>query len=140
MRKPQNTERNGAVMLMAVTMAVKVLGIAFKVPLTNLLGMEGMGYFSAAYQIFGFVYGSVMAGLPPAVATETAGACGSGWYAQMRRIGKTAVILFPCIGAAAAAILFFAADPLARAVGPPKAAAAVAAISPTVFFSCWMGA
>lgn len=129
----------GATVLMAATVAVKFLGAIFKIPLTNILGMEGMGYYSAAYQIFGFVYGTAMAGLPAAVASQTAAMAGSGQFRQMRRIGKMARLMFPAIGLICMGILFVLANPLAQLVGAPKAAPAVAAIAPTVFFSCWMG-
>ena len=62
-------ERNVAFLkgTMALSVAViitKVLGVAFKVPLSYVLGDEGMGYFNTAYAIYGLFYILCTAGVP----------------------------------------------------------------------------
>ena len=46
-KKQQNFER-GAVILLASTIIVKVIGAIFKIPLQRLIGDLGFGYFSSA--------------------------------------------------------------------------------------------
>ena len=46
----------GALILVAATVIVKVIGAIFKIPLGNLLGEEGFGYFSVAYNMFTPLY------------------------------------------------------------------------------------
>ena len=41
----------GAVVLMASNILVKLIGALFRIPLTNIIKVEGMGYFNAAYSI-----------------------------------------------------------------------------------------
>ena len=45
--KEQNFERS-AIILLASTVIVKIIGAIFKIPLSNLIGDLGFGYFSSA--------------------------------------------------------------------------------------------
>ncbi|HOA33888.1 MAG TPA: oligosaccharide flippase family protein, partial [Clostridiales bacterium] len=58
---------NGALVLVIATALVKVIGALFKIPITNLIGPVGRGYFGSAYNIFIPVYNIAMAGLPVAI-------------------------------------------------------------------------
>ncbi len=50
MSKKQNFLGGAAVLTVAVVL-VKIISACYKIPLGNLLGDEGMGHFSAAYNI-----------------------------------------------------------------------------------------
>ena len=84
----------GSVILMLSAAAAKVLGAVFKIPLTNLLGGVGMSYFSCAYSIFLPVYAFSVTGLSTAVATMTAKSHTFGMEENIRRIRRTAHIIF----------------------------------------------
>ena len=60
-RKKQ-TMLNGALVLMVTTMLVKVIGMLYKIPMTNLIGGTGMGYFYSAYNLYTPIYAISMAG------------------------------------------------------------------------------
>ena len=42
---------NGAMVLMFAVLLVKMIGVLFKIPLTDLIGSVGRGYFSSAYEV-----------------------------------------------------------------------------------------
>ena len=46
---------NTALSLSISAIIVKIIGVAFKIPLTYILGDTGMGYFNSAYTIYGFL-------------------------------------------------------------------------------------
>ena len=53
LKKTGKTERkdgfmSGVIILSLSTLIVKIIGLAFKIPMLSLLGMEGMGYFNSA--------------------------------------------------------------------------------------------
>ena len=62
---------NGAVILMVAVVSVKVIGALFKMPLTDMLGTVGRGYFQSAYEIYTPIFAISMAGLPVAVSRHT---------------------------------------------------------------------
>ena len=57
----------GAAVMMISTALVKVIGAIFKIPLTSIIGVTGMGYFSVAYDLYVPIYTLAMAGLPVAI-------------------------------------------------------------------------
>jgi len=67
----------------------KVLGAFFKIPLTNLLGGVGMGYFSCAYGLFLPIYALSATGLSSAVAKLTAEYAAKGCFNSVRRVRNT---------------------------------------------------
>ena len=58
---------SGILVLTAANLLTKIIGLVFKIPLTNMLGDEGMGYFNTAYQIYTWLYMISTAGLPVAL-------------------------------------------------------------------------
>ena len=68
MRETKNTAfLKGTLALSISVIITKILGVAFKVPLSYVLGDEGMGYFNTAYAIYGFFYILCTAGVPKSV-------------------------------------------------------------------------
>lgn len=115
----------------------KFLGAFFKIPLTNLLGGVGMGYFSCAYSIFMPVYALTVTGLTTSVAHITAKSISRGKYAEIKQIRRTALVLYSLFGIIGMLFIILSAVPLSRfSVGDTQAYGAVILIAPTVFFSC----
>ena len=57
----------GTLALSISVILTKLLGVAFKVPLSYVLGDEGMGYFNTAYAIYGLFYILCTAGVPKSI-------------------------------------------------------------------------
>ena len=123
----------GSAVLLLSTATVKVLGALFKVPLTAMIGGQGMGFYMTAYSVFTPVYAVCVAGLPAAIARVSAAL-----YAQTgRRIPQgfllqQALIAFLPFGAILGALLGTLAVPIAALIGNADAADAVRAIAPAV--------
>lgn len=127
----------GSLILMISAAAAKILGALFKIPLTNMLGGVGMGYFSCAYSLFMPIYALVVTGLSTAVARMTAQSAALGIYENARRIRKTALILFSAAGAAGSLAVIVFARPFCRyAADCTEAELAVLMIAPSVLFGC----
>ena len=58
----------GAFILGISGVFVKIIGAFFRIPLANLLGPEGISYYSSAYPIYNFFIVLATAGLPTALA------------------------------------------------------------------------
>ena len=50
--KHKNSIAAGATVLIAANFIVKIIGVVYKIPLANILGSDGMGYLSSAYEIY----------------------------------------------------------------------------------------
>ena len=94
----------GSAILVGMVAVTKVLGLIYKVPLANILGGTGMGYFSAAFSLFTPVFALAAAGICPAMAKLTAEKAALGRYADLRRQRRTSLMIYTlttltvCIG------------------------------------------
>lgn len=128
---------HGSIVLIASAAAAKGLGAIFRIPLANMLGGVGMGYFSTAYGIFMTVYALSVTGLPVAAAKLTAESEAVGDHARTEKIRRTALLLYTVTGLAFTLLTLLAAYPFCRyAGGSAEASLAVIAIAPSVLFGC----
>lgn len=133
-QKRGQTFIKGALVLGAANLIVKLIGALFKIPLINLIGDDGSGYFNVAYQIYTFMFIIATAGFPTAISKMVAESIAKGNERDAHRVFQTAVSFLTAIGLVGALILYLFADQLANLVGIPDAALGIRAISPAVFF------
>ncbi len=58
----------GAAILSIAGLLVKILGAVYRIPLTNLIGTEGIGYYQPAYNIYNLLLVVSLSGFPTAIA------------------------------------------------------------------------
>lgn len=117
----------------------KALGLVYKIPLANILGGTGMGYFSAAFSLFTPVYAAACAGIPSAMARLTAENAALGRYSNVRRLKRSAFIIFGTISLVACAGVVLLSQPLERyAVRQNGVAMALVCLAPSVVFCSLM--
>ena len=78
----------GAFILGLSGIFVKIIGAFFRIPLANLLGPEGMGYYQSAYPIYNFFIVLATAGLPTALAKIISEQRALGDYRNLNRTFK----------------------------------------------------
>lgn len=131
---------NGAVILMAAVVLVKIIGALFKMPMTSMIGITGRGYFNSAYEIYTPIFAISMAGLPVAVSRMVAESVALGRFRQARAVFKTSQKVFLIVGTAGTLILLIAAYPYARFVANIKSLRAILCVAPSIFLCCYMSA
>lgn len=130
----QNSFMHGAMILIAANILVKIIGALFKIPLTNLIGGEGMGYFQTAYGIYQMLFVLSTAGLPVAISKMVSENAALERWGNVKRIFHVALLTFMVIGVIGSIAMFFGADAFAKAANNDKAVYAVMTISPAIFF------
>lgn len=129
---------HGTIVLMSATMIVKVIGMIFKIPLANILGGSGMGYFMTAYGLFNPLYALAIAGFPVAVSKLVSESAAKKQFKDVKKILKISYLLFFISGLTGFLLMFCGSRFFAQAVNNPDAFLAVAAMSPAIFFGCMM--
>lgn len=104
----------GSFILFFSALITKALGALFKIPLTMLLGGVGMGYFGCAYGLFLPIYALSITGLSTAVASLVAKEHGAGHIQNVRKIRRTARLLFAGVGLLLSGFIWLFAVPFAR--------------------------
>ncbi len=130
-KRGSHSYAGGALILAASNVVCRFLGFVFKVPLANLIGAEGMGYYGFALQIFGMASAVVVSGLPLALSTMTAAAK----PAERPSMLRTALRLFWVAGGAGTLILLLGSGPISRLAGSPASQKAVLVLAPAVLLS-----
>ena len=134
-----NKMLSGAMSLTVSVLIVKLIGFLYKLPLSRVLGDEGMGYFNSAYTVFVFFYMLATGGIPKAVSMLVTDANVKKGRISGREILAACLTLFLFIGAfLCLGILLFGA-PIAKIIGNPDAALSLLLISPAVLFVCISG-
>ncbi len=131
---------SGVLVLTAATIIVKIIGLAYKIPLFSIMGAQGMGYFNSAYEIYALLCGVSTSGLPIAVSMLISSAKEEGDCQKERGVFRTASALLLTKGVISAALLAIFARSVSRFIGNTDAYLSILAISPALLFSCVAGA
>jgi len=125
----------GAAILSVAAIIIKILGAFFRIPLGNLIGDEGMGYYNAVYPVYTLLIVIATTGIPIAVSRLVAERHTEGDEAGSDRVFKVALVLMSVIGAAFFCVLFFGAPAITSSLTDLSAAMiAMRAIAPAILF------
>lgn len=127
---------HGATILTAGVVIMKILGAIYKIPLLNLLGTTGYGYFNVAYTIYNVLLTISTAGLPVALSRMISEANTLGRPAQARKIFRVSMTTFAVLGALLSLLMFLFPTELAVLMNTPESSQSIVALAPAVLLVC----
>ena len=139
--RPQNSNFivQGGI-LAAAGIISRIIGFIYRIPLQNTIGDAGMGYYSAAFQIYSIMLIISSYSLPVAVSKLVAARAAKGQYRNARRFFHGALLFATLTGGATCLIVMFGADQLAgNIMSMPKSAIALRMLGPTLLIVALMG-
>jgi len=101
---------NGALILMAAGLIVRVFGFVYRIYLSNLIGAEGMGLFQLISPVYSLIILTLTSGVSIAVSRMVAEETARGHFANTRRITFCALVLVSVSGAAISALMYMNMD------------------------------
>lgn len=129
----------GTILAMAGIL-VRIIGLIYRIPMTNILGEEGIGVYSAAYQIYNIILLLSSYSLPLAVSKLVSAKMAVREYRNAYRIFCGAMAFALIVGTLACAICWFGADFFAQVVlNMPEAATAIKVLAPAIFVMALLG-
>jgi len=129
----------GSILAMA-SIIVRLIGIAYRIPLTNIIGDEGNGYYAAAFEVYSILLLLSSYSLPLAVSKLVAARVAMGEKRNAYRIFRCALVFAGTVGGGAALVTYFAADFLAgRVMAQAMSGIALRMLAPTLFVVAVMG-
>jgi len=132
--KKQSTTKGFAV-LSAAGMMVKVLSLLYIGYLIRIVTKEGYGVYSAAYQIYAFIYVLTNAGIPVAISKMISEFTAMKNYKDAVKSFKIARLILLCLGLVMTLALILLAHVITNSMGFPKAYYAVLALSPAILLT-----
>ncbi len=130
----------GALILGVAGLIIKALGAFFRIPLANIIGDDGMGYYQTAYPIYVLFLTLSTAGIPTAISKMVAERNAVDNPREAHRIFRVSFLLLFGIGIVSSAILFFGAEMIVGQLKNPDAKYAMMAIAPALLFVPLMAA
>lgn len=125
----------GALILGLAGIIVKIIGAFFRIPLGNLIGAEGMGYYQAAYPVYTLFLTLATAGFPTALAKLVSEKRAIGDHRGAHKVFKVSYTVLALTGFISFCIFFFGADFIVNdIIKNPGAKYAMIAISPALLF------
>lgn len=129
---------NGALVLVLATAFVEIIGVLYKIPLTELIGTVGRGYTGTAFNIYIPIHNIAMAGLPVAISKLVAQSIAKGHYNNVKKIFKITFRAFLVTGFVGTAVLLALAYPYAKSMDAMASLPSIFMIAPAVFVCCVM--
>lgn len=119
--------------------AVKLLGMVYRVVITNFRGFGdlGNGYLNVGFQIYTLLLAISSIGIPNAVSKLTSEKVAVGDYAGAHRIFRASMLLFSIIGAFSSSVLYFGAGFISKyIVHLDDTKYVLMCLAPSVLFVC----
>lgn len=139
----KNNKKTSFMINVAIVMfsqiAVKLLGMVYRVVITNLKGFGdlGNGYLNAGFQVYTLLLAISSIGIPNAISKMTSERNALGDYKGSFKIFKSALILFSSIGLFASLVLYFGADFIANEIiRMPGTKYVLMCLAPSILFVC----
>ena len=129
---------HGTMLLAISTAIVKIIGAFYSIPLKHIIGDDGFGYYSTAYEIYTLLLMISTAGLPVAMSRMISEASSLGHYRQVRKIYTVARTIFLTLGLIGALLMTVFCRQLAVFQEQPDAWAAIGTLGPCCFLICLM--
>ena len=134
--KPSRRFFFGVFILSCSTVLVKIIGLAYKIPMLRLLGAEGMGYFNSAFEMYAMLCVIATAGLPVALTVLISRDKDIDGGIIAEKIYSKTFNIFFAIGLSGTLIMALFSEQIAYVIGNPDAKACILAISPSLLFIC----
>lgn len=134
---------SGAFVLSIGGLITKILGAFYRIPLTNILGAEGIGVYQAVFPLYCLLLTASSTGVPNGIAKIIAENNAKNDISLSYSVLKSALKLFVPIGMIGSAFMLVFCKILSKVQGNISAALSYALISPSVFavsvISCFRG-
>ena len=140
MTTKQKTLVGGVSVLGVAGIICKVVGVLYRIPLTNIITQNGMGVYSTVYPTYNLLLTISSAGLPVAISRMMAHYITREDPQNARRIFRAALRILFVLGVVTAVLMLALSGPLAASHNDPDTRLGFMAIAPSLFFVCVMSA
>ena len=123
---------------MAAGILVRIIGVLYRSPVTSIIGDEGNGYYSIAYNIYAMVLLISSYSIPMAVSKVVSGKLALKQYKEAHKVFRCALIYVLIVGAIASLFTFFGASILVPD-SQTNAIPVLRVLAPAIFLSGFLG-
>ncbi len=138
-KKENNFLVHGGILALA-SILVRVIGLVYRVLMTNIIGNDGAGYYSTAYSVYAILLLLSSYSLPLAVSKMVSARIAVGKWRETSKVITVSLVFGTIVGLIFSAITYFGADLLCgKLLKSELAAIPLKWMAPTVFIMCILG-
>ena len=137
-RDKKNTFVKQAAILASAGIMVRILGFAYRLPLTDMIGDKGNGIYSAGYNLYNMFLVISSAGLPAAISKMVSEKITLGQYKNAEKIFGVSLINAGILGLLFSVLMFFGAGRFCEIIESPRSYYSILTLSPTIFIVALM--
>ncbi|MBO5775957.1 MAG: oligosaccharide flippase family protein, partial [Clostridia bacterium] len=115
-------------------MIAKIIGACYRIPLTNILGAEGMGIYQLIFPVYSLILTTSSGALPLAISVLVSERIAQEEYGRARRLIKTSLTGLMVTGTALTLALMLSGGWISELQGGDKASYGYIAIAPSILF------
>lgn len=134
MEKKQKSFVQGAALLGAAGLLVKIIGAVFRIPFANAVGTEGACYYDAAYPYYSFLLVISSSGLPTAISKQVSERVAVGDHRGANEVLSVSIKLLSIIGIITSVAMFAGANVFAAITSYPETVLSFRALAPALLF------
>lgn len=135
----QNTAIVQGSILAAASIISRIIGLFYKIPMTRIVGKEGMTYYSQAYEIYSIALLISSFSIPLAISKIISYYEAKKEYINAKRAFISAMIFAVLSGGVCSLVVYFGADYFAKIQSAPGIAQPLKVLAPTIFVFAIMG-
>lgn len=140
MSRKKNSLIGGVAILSIAGILTKIIGMFFRVPLTNTIGSSGLGVFTTVYNNYTLLLTVSTAGIPVGISRLVSESVSQRKNKQAKAILRTAVILLAIVGVLFTALLMAFARPIASRIATEQEYIGFMVIAPSILLVSLMSA
>ncbi len=133
-KKVQRSFASSAILLATAGMVAKIIGAVYRIPLTNLLGVEGIGLYQLVFPIYALMLTLSSSAIPTAIARLVSERNALGDYIGGRKVFRSSAILLVSTGIVATLLMFLLSAPLATLQGNSLVKYGYYIVAPAILF------
>ena len=137
-QKPADFVIQGSILAMA-GIVVRIIGMLYRMPLNDIIGKQGNGYYTSAFNVYNILLILSSYSMPVAVSKMISARLARGEHRNCSRILKAALIYATAVGGIAAVVLWFGADLFAELIKTPFSRYALKTLAPTIWIMAYLG-
>ncbi len=125
--------------LAVASIITRIIGMLYKIPMTNMIGSEGMAYYNTAYEIYSIVLILSSLSIPLALSKLISAREQNKEYRTSGRIFRLTMMLACVTGGTASLVIWIGAGFFAELTGYPSAKYPLRILAPTIFVVAVLG-
>ncbi|MBO6134203.1 MAG: polysaccharide biosynthesis protein [Lachnospiraceae bacterium] len=122
----------GSILAMAGIL-VRIIGLIYRIPMINIIGTKGNGYYTSAYSVYSLFLILSSYSFPTAISKILSERLAEGRFKDAKNVIRISLLLSVVVGFIMFAIMYFGADIISTIHRKPLLSFALRALAPTLF-------